>query len=335
MGTTRRQTLKALIAFGAAGALVSPATAALAEVAAGAGRIPDPPPARPLPEPEPEAAAEEPDGQVAGGRDRNDHLTAPVTLNGRGPYPFIVDTGASISCVAHDLALELNLPIQSERQVHTIVGSTPQPVAMVDELQIGVRRARKMSALALKLVQPGVQGVLAVDWLKGQRLTLNFAANRLEFEQSRDERSAPGVVVVPARRRHGQLTIVDADLGDHRISAMIDSGSEISLCNSHLLDLLDRKRSVVERKRIEMVTIIGEVFSGELVMLPFLRLGGMHLGNVPVVHSDTHVFQVWGLSDKPAVLLGMDLLRQFRAVSLDFGRSQVRFDLPPGASTAA
>jgi len=31
----------------------------------------------------------------------------------------------------------------------------------------------------------------------------------------------------------------------------------------------------------------------------------------------------------------MDLLRQFRAVSLDFGRSQVRFDLPPGASTAA
>jgi hypothetical protein len=26
-------------------------------------------------------------------------------------------------------------------------------------------------------------------------------------------------------------------------------------------------------------------------------------------------------------LLGMDLLKQFRAVSLDFGRSQVRFDL--------
>jgi hypothetical protein len=73
--------------------------------------------------------------------------------------------------------------------------------------------------------------------------------------------------------------------------------------------------------------VIGEPFSGELVYLPFLRLGGLQLGNVGVVHSDAHAFAIWGLADKPAILLGMDLLRQFRAVSLDFGRSQVRFDL--------
>jgi len=186
-----------------------------------------------------------------------------------------------------------------------------------------------MPALALRLDEPGVHGVLAVDWLKGQRLTMNFVTNRLEFERSRAESSAPGVVVVPARRRHGQLTIVDAELGDRPINAMIDSGSELSLCNSHLLALLDRKATrPPERRRIQMVTIIGEPFSGELAMLPFLRLGGLQLGEVAVVHADTHVFEIWGLADKPAVLIGMDLLRQFRAVSLDFGRSQVRFDLP-------
>ena len=326
MTQTRRRMVQAMCATGAAG-LFAPYASAL-PLAYDPMRLPGPPPpARPLPDPA--SDAEDGPGHVDGGRTRFDHLTAPVTLNGTGPYHFIVDTGASISCVAHDLAETLGLPMQPARPVHTIVGMKPQPLALVDELRIGSRRRRRMSALALRLDQPGVQGVLAVDWLKGQRVTLDFMASRLMFERSRDESSSPGIVVVPARRRHGQLTIVDADLGDRRISAMVDSGSELSLCNSHLLALLDRKAArPPERRRIDMLTIIGEPFSGELVMLPFLRLGGLQLGDVPVVHADTHVFRIWGLADKPAVLIGMDLLRQFRAVSLDFGRSQVRFDLP-------
>jgi hypothetical protein len=318
MRPTRRHVLEAFCATGAAG-LLAPCAFALPP-ADGAAAATAPPPA---------GAEEVAEGHVDGGHDRFDHLTAPVTLNGFGPYPFIVDTGASISCVAHDLAQALRLPMQPARPVHTIVGVRPQPLALVEELRIGGRRQRRMSALALPLDEPGVQGVLAVDWLKGQRVTLDFIHSRLMFERSREERSVPGGVVVPARRRHGQLTIVDAELGDRRISAMIDSGSELSLCNSRLLALLDRKAArPPDRVRIQMLTIIGEPFSGELVMLPFLRLGGLQLGEVPVVHADTHVFRIWGLEDKPAVLLGMDLLRQFRAVSLDFGCSQVRFDLP-------
>ena len=132
---------------------------------------------------------------------------------------------------------------------------------------------------------------------------------------------------MPARRRLGQLTIIDAELGGREISAMIDSGSEASLCNSALMKLLDRPNRRGKRLIVPMVSILGEPFQGEMVYLPFLRLGGLQLGAVPVVFADTHVFEIWGLEDKPAVLLGMDLLRQFRAVSLDFGRSQVRFDL--------
>ena len=78
-----------------------------------------------------------------------------------------------------------------------------------------------------------------------------------------------------------------------------------------------------------METVIGEPFSGELIYLPFLRLGGLHMGMVPVVYADMHVFDIWGLKDKPALVLGMDLLTQFDTVALDFGRSRVRFELPP------
>jgi hypothetical protein len=222
--------------------------------------------------------------------------------------------------------------VEPARRVHTIVGVRMLPMALIDELRVGVRRQRRTQAMAIPLEEREVQGVLAVDWLKGQRVTLDFANSNLAFAASRSERSEPGRVVVPARRSHGQLTIVDAELGDQRVSAMIDSGSQASLCNSPLLALLDRREAAQarrEREVVRMVSVIGEPFAGELVYLLFLRLGGLQLGNVGVVHSDAHAFQIWGLADKPAVLLGMDLLRQFQAVSLDFGRSQVRFDLTP------
>jgi len=332
MSPTRRHAIQALAASAAAG-LTAPYAWALGP--GEATRLP--PPTTPVPlsrraQPDgPDGGPES--GEVAGGRDAYDHLTAPVTLNGQGPFPFIVDTGASISCVAKPLAESLGLPLQASRPVHTVVGVKPQALTLVNELRVGVRRQKRMPALAIPLEQPQVQGVLAVDWLKGQRLTLDFEKSRLEFTSSRTETSSPGQVVVPARRKHGQLTIVDADLGDRRISAMIDSGSELSLCNTALLDMLDRRQALPRKRQIiEMVTVIGEPFSGELMFLPFLRLGGLHLGNVAVVHADTYVFKIWGLANKPAILLGMDLLREFRAVSLDFGRSQVRFDLPPGAA---
>jgi predicted aspartyl protease len=306
----------------AAGLLAATGSALIASHALAAADPPAPaPPAAP-------AAAPQPEGSVATGRDPFDHLTAPVMLNGQGPFPFVVDTGASISCVSRDLAQRLGLPIQEHRRVHTIVGEKVEPMALVDELRVGVRRERRMAALAIPIEEPEVQGVLAVDWIRNQRVTLDFAKGNLEFTSSHIERSEPGRVVVPARRRYGQLTIIDAELGERIVNAMVDSGSEASLCNTALLKLLDRAQAVpAKRELVHMVSVIGEPFAGELVYLPFLQLGGLQLGNVGVVHSDAHAFAIWGLADKPAVLLGMDLLRQFRAVSLDFGRSQVRFDL--------
>ena len=52
-----------------------------------------------------------------------------------------------------------------------------------------------------------------------KRLVLDFAARTLEITRSKRETSIEGRVLVPARRRMGQLTIVDADLNGQRISA--------------------------------------------------------------------------------------------------------------------
>jgi hypothetical protein len=309
MGLSRRYLIEALLASGVAALAPSSARSFQSAIAA------------PTEEPAPT------DGHVDGGRSRHNHLTAPVTLNGQGPFAFIVDTGASISCISARLAERLALPMQQTREVHTIVGVKRHPTALVDELRVGVRRQRRVTALSLPIQQTEIEGILAVYWLKGQRLTLNFVDSRIGFTASRNEASTARQVVVPARRVRGQLTLIDAELVGRPITAIIDSGSEASMCNTPLLNLLDRRQAVPSRRQlIEMITIIGEPFTGSLVYLPFLRLGGLHLGNVGVVHADTYVFKLWGLTNTPAILLGMDVLREFRAVSLDFGRSHVRFD---------
>jgi len=273
-----------------------------------------------------------PNTELNTGRDRNEHMLAPVTINGQGPFNFLLDTGANVSCVSHSLAERLALKTQDMELVHTVVGARERPVVMLDELQVGPRNRKRVRAPSLPIQGPEVDGVLGVDWLKGQRLVLNFKAGKLDIVRSQADEGEPGrVVIVPARRRHGQLTIVDADLSGHRISAIIDSGAEGSLCNRHLRDLamaIDRKQGAPAQptRYVRMETLAGEAFTGEAINLPFLRLGGLHLGNVPVTFAEMHVFDIWDLADVPAIVIGMDLLRQFEQVALDFGRSQVRFD---------
>lgn len=282
-------------------------------------------------EPAPEQAPagdDDADIRLAAATDTHDHLTAPVMINGVGPYPFLIDTGANVSCVSSRLAADLGLAAGPPTAVHTAVGRKMRPSFVIDRLQVGARDRRGVKAPALPLWSGDHGGVLGVDWLKGQRLSLDFRTGTVEIGKSQADRSATGQVVVTARRRHGQLTIVDADLGSTRISAMIDSGSEVTICNDALRAIVDARTLGSERPQtIGLETLAGESFRAQMIYLPFLRLGGLQLGNVRAAHANMHVFKLWALADRPALILGMDLLRQFNCVTLDFGRSTVRFDI--------
>ena len=254
-------------------------------------------------------------------------MTAPIFIDGQGPYQFIVDTGANVSCIAATLAGQLQLPAGPLIKVNTVAGARRRQSVLVDRLQVGARTHRKVRAPVLPVAGLKADGVLGVDWLKGQRLVLGFADDRLEITRSKADKPSDSSVVVPARRKSGQLTIVDADLAGERISAIVDSGSEVSLGNFALRELARRKdRTFKPGAPVGLISVAGERFEGEAGFLPWVRLGGLQMGAVPVVYADSHVFRLWGLERSPALILGMDLLRQFDAVALDFGRSAVRFD---------
>ncbi|WP_337189266.1 retroviral-like aspartic protease family protein [Phenylobacterium sp.] len=323
MSPTRRQAAVGLLAAGATGLSGG--------VGLSAGRALASEPDDPAPVIEQPDEADTAETELATRESAHEHMLAPVSINGRGPFNFLLDTGANVSCVSNRLADQLALRAVDSAPVHTLVGVRHRPIVHLDNLQVGPRERRNVKAPALPIKGAEVDGVLGIDWLKGQRLVLDFKGRRMLIVESRSDRNEPGrTVVVPARRRKGQLTIVDAELSGRRISAIIDSGAQGTLCNGKLRDLVraQEKRNGLAQppQTVRMETLAGEPFYGEAVFLPFLRLGGLHLGNVPVTCADMHVFRIWNLENSPALVLGIDLLSQFEQVALDFGRSRVRFD---------
>jgi hypothetical protein len=43
--------------------------------------------------------------------------------------------------------------------------------------------------------------------------------------------------------------------------------------------------------------------------------------------ADLQIFELWGLTKTPALLIGMNYLRSFSRVSIDYGREEFRFEM--------
>lgn len=77
----------------------------------------------------------------------------------------------------------------------------------------------------------------------------------------------------------------------------------------------------------ELIGVTGKTIPGEAAKLPRIRIGTIELGGMPIVYADPNTFHLFKLDKMPAILVGMDMLRLFNRVAIDFGRSEVRFNI--------
>ncbi|HEY5106401.1 MAG TPA: retropepsin-like aspartic protease [Caulobacteraceae bacterium] len=276
--------------------------------------------------------------------DPSRRMTAPVTIDGRGPFTFVVDTGANRSVMSLELAASLGFSPGPSAMVHGIAGVEPAATVRVGRLAVGQVSSVRLGMLLLKAQALGADGILGVDVFKDRLVQLDFQNRRLFIGPSRpspgqlDNQATrvarPGgdetSLTVPARYRFGQLTVVDADAGGLPITAFLDSGSETTVGNLALRDGDARRQPALAAhlQSVQLLSATGQTAMGEIGPLPLLRLGGLKMGNLGAVFSDLHAFEIWGLSGRPAILIGMDILHHFNMVELDFGRRQVRFHIP-------
>jgi hypothetical protein len=78
----------------------------------------------------------------------------------------------------------------------------------------------------------------------------------------------------------------------------------------------------------DLISVTGAVLRGELATIDELEIGGVTLHNLVLVFADAHTFRQLRLDRAPALLLGMNGLRSFDRVSLDFASRKLRLVLP-------
>jgi predicted aspartyl protease len=266
-------------------------------------------------------------GEDIGGRKISTRMTVEVQVNGRGPFRFVVDSGADSSVVGYRIARALDLPAGTPVVLNGMTASSRVDRVLVDELGLGPTTIRNLELPVLQERDLGGEGMIGIDALVQQRLMLDFEKRVIKVEDARrPAQRLDGEIVVTARRRRGQLILTQARANGKQVSAVIDTGSEITIGNLALRDqLLRRYRDKFTTVAVTGVT--GVTVDLQMANVAELRLGPVIMQNVPIAFAEVPPFAVFGLSDQPALLLGTDLMETFTRVSLDFRARKVRFQL--------
>ncbi|HEX8225951.1 MAG TPA: retroviral-like aspartic protease family protein [Allosphingosinicella sp.] len=267
------------------------------------------------------------------GEDGSDRMTVPVSIGGRGPYAFIVDTGAERTSIAEELAQDLKLGLGTRARLHSMTEVSRIQTVLIPALEVGGRSIRGINAPALERRHIGAEGILGVDTLQTQRVSFDFARRQMTISLSRkrEEQWPDDTIVITAKNRRGRLVMVDASVDGQKVWVILDTGAETTVANSVLRRKLERRGKLLETWPIELQSVTGGRMAADQSMMRKIRLGGVDINNMPVAFADVHPFRKLGLMKRPALLLGMDALKLFERVSVDFPNRRVRL-LPAGSA---
>ncbi len=258
-------------------------------------------------------------------------LTVPVAVGTSGPYNFIIDTGAERTVIARELAGSLKLGSSSPVVITSMTGRDTVNTVIVPGLSIkSIGEQHTIVAPALEARNLGALGLLGIDTLRNHQVTIDFEngtmAVRPSTKRSSFSKRDRDEIVVTAKSVFGQLIVTDAYYDNTRIQVVLDTGSQVTMGNSALRKRVGR--DVPRSQKILLTSVTGDQTTADYTQVPNVVVGQVRFGSMPVAFADVTPFERFGLVKRPALLLGMDALRSFRRVEIDFPNRQVRFLMP-------
>src|SRR5689334_3897618 len=142
-------------------------------------------------------------------------LLVPVVINGKGPFRFVLDTGANRSVLTPQLAEHLGLPVSTNTRLTMtgVTGSASVPTVAVESLHVGDVELRRVQLPVAAGLSADVSGTLGVDALPDTRVLLDFTNRRIQIRKAHRELLRDGFSRVPAQCRFERLMIVRATVG--------------------------------------------------------------------------------------------------------------------------
>jgi aspartyl protease len=166
-------------------------------------------------------------------------VVVPVTVNGQGPYDFMLDTGSTITTLDSELGRQLGLAAQALGTVTTLTQSASAPLAIASRVAIGPLAEENVVVMirdltGLHQIAPTARGVLGQNALDHADFLLDYKHKLVEFDVDGELGRSLGGHHVPLRRepvgnnpKYANLSVHGTvnDNGVRQMELLLDSGS--------------------------------------------------------------------------------------------------------------
>ena len=208
-------------------------------------------------------------------RGERDAIVVSVGIEGRGPFPFLLDTGTAVTRVDAELAGEMALPRIGDTEVVTLAGGQRVGRYRASRLALGPHVMEAVDVLAgrtvpLPDVGVPIRGVLGQSALARISYGIDYRRRRVVFSRPSGDR----LVRVPLAWREGRPAAVVRD-GDARALALVlDTGLDAPV-------LFERRGRPLPYPDVRGLRYAASTSAGRAdlraVSVPSLELGALRL----------------------------------------------------------
>lgn len=247
-------------------------------------------------------------------------MAIPAFVNGAGPYPFILDTGADGSAAYQWFAEDRHLPNGKSEEMMGQTGTATIPTFDVRRLTVDGRERTNLTADGLpNRHDRGRQaGVVGNDFMDGAIVVFDYPCRSVSIlSRGADLRAlTSGARGIKAVEVKGTTQLIfRVSLNGAEGFAVLDTGSRDTRINTRFAALA--RVDTESRDFREGPALNGA--SGARLASKIGPIGSVQAVGLSVDHArgrvmDLPVFQVWGLMGQPAMILGMDQMKGYRLV---------------------
>jgi predicted aspartyl protease len=249
----------------------------------------------------------------------------PVTLNGAGPFEFVLDTGAATPVLRPELALRLGVHIDETKEAAGAGGRISIGVARAGRLAVGEASRADVPVIVSSEIEriaaavgSTLDGVIGYEFLRHFRVTVDYDRLVLVLEDpasGQPQRSRPSLAELPLRLAHPAKPLIVVPVtvdgaGPHTF--VLDTGASTTVIAADLAAQLG-----VRTQAIGAMTGGGGAITASMGVVRSLAIGAAEVVNLPVAVAGFLVAlgQVVGM---PLFgIVGYNYLRKF-LVTMDY-----------------
>jgi len=258
-------------------------------------------------------------------------ILLPVQVNGKGPFQFILDTGAGTSLLSSELAKQLKVSIISTKEGQSAGGKVSVSLAKVDSLALGAAKIDEVDVGIVDLSHIGktigakIDGDIGYNFLKHFRIAIDYQSCDIRFDDpTRIEsfgRSAKTEVPMRLASLAKPLLLVDVHANRRGpFQFAIDTGTSTTAISPEIARQLGLKSSPTGSG-----TTAGAQVSVAAGSLKSLQLGGARIDDLVVVIADFFAMLSQAVGARLDGIVGYNFLRNFKVV-IDYPGERFRLE---------